>query len=39
MHIKLTMNEWGYKSSKVSEHCDLLKQENDHFLSIGLDND
>ncbi|WP_180190565.1 hypothetical protein [Acinetobacter sp. YH01009] len=35
-HIEMVMTEWGYRSAKVAEYCDLLKQENDHMRSMGI---
>ena len=36
-HIEMVMTEWGYRSAKVSEYCDLLKQENDLMRDLGID--
>lgn len=36
-HIEMVMTEWGYRSPKVSEYCDLLKQENDLMRDLGID--
>ena len=38
VHLETTMHEWGYSSPKVTEYCNLLKQENDHLRSMGLNN-
>lgn len=35
-HIEMVMTEWGYRSPKVAEYCNLLKQENDHMRSMGI---
>ena len=35
-HIEMVMTEWGYRSAKVAEYCDLLKQENDYMRSMGI---
>ena len=35
-HIEMCMVEWGYRSAKVSEYCDQIKQENDHWRSMGI---
>ena len=36
-HIEMVMTEWGYRSPKVSEYCDLIKQENDLMRELGID--
>lgn len=35
-HIEMCMTEWGYRSAKVSEYCDSIKQENDSMRSMGI---
>jgi len=35
-HIEMCMTEWGYRSAKVAEYCDAIKQENDHLRSMGI---
>lgn len=35
-HIEMVMVEWGYKSAKVAEYCEALKQENDHLRAMGI---
>ncbi|RLL36278.1 hypothetical protein D9K79_17990 [Acinetobacter cumulans] len=36
-HIEMCMTEWGYRSAKVSEYCDLIKQENDLMREMGIE--
>ena len=36
-HIEMVMTEWGYRSAKVSEYCDLIKQENDLMREMGIE--
>lgn len=36
-HIEMSMHEWGYKSPKVSEYCDVIKQENDIMRDMGIE--
>lgn len=36
-HIETVMTEWGYRSAKVSEYCDSIKQENDHLREMGIE--
>ncbi|MDH1279090.1 hypothetical protein N5B92_15905 [Acinetobacter johnsonii] len=36
-HIEMVMTEWGYRSAKVAEYCDLLKQENDIMRDMGIE--
>ncbi|WP_413350982.1 hypothetical protein ACJQW4_14475 [Acinetobacter sp. A7.4] len=36
-HIEMVMVEWGYRSPKVSEYCDSLKQENDIMRDMGIE--
>lgn len=36
-HIEMVMTEWGYRSAKVSEYCDSLKQENDIMRDMGIE--
>ncbi|WP_395000362.1 hypothetical protein [Acinetobacter sp.] len=35
-HIEICMTEWGYRSAKVAEYCDSIKQENDIMRSMGI---
>lgn len=35
-HIEMCMVEWGYRSAKVAEYCDAIKQENDFMRSMGI---
>lgn len=35
-HIEMCMVEWGYRSAKVAEYCEMIKQENDHLRSMGI---
>ena len=35
-HIEMCMTEWGYRSAKVAEYCDSIKQENDIMRSMGI---
>ncbi len=35
-HIEMCMTEWGYRSAKVAEYCDSIKQENDLMRSMGI---
>lgn len=35
-HIEMCMVEWGYRSAKVAEYCDAIKQENDLMRSMGI---
>ena len=35
-HIEMCMTEWGYRSAKVAEYCEMIKQENDHLRSMGI---
>ena len=35
-HIEMCMTEWGYRSAKVVEYCDSIKQENDLMRSMGI---
>jgi len=37
IHIEMCMVEWGYRSAKVAEYCDIIKQENDHLRSMGIE--
>lgn len=37
VHIEMCMTEWGYRSPKVSEYCDSIKQENDLMRDLGID--
>lgn len=36
-HIETCMTDWGYRSPKVSEYCDLIKQENDLMREMGIE--
>ena len=36
-HIEMCMTEWGYRSAKVAEYCDSLKQENDIMRDMGIE--
>ena len=36
-HIEMVMTEWGYRSAKVAEYCDSLKQENDIMRDMGIE--
>ena len=36
LHIEMCMVEWGYRSAKVAEYCEMIKQENDHLRSMGI---
>jgi hypothetical protein len=36
-HIEMCMTEWGYRSAKVAEYCDSIKQENDLMRELGID--
>ena len=36
-HIEMVMTEWGYRSAKVAEYCDSLKQENDIMRDMGME--
>lgn len=36
-HIEMVMTEWGYRSAKVSEYCDSIKQENDLMREMGIE--
>ncbi|WP_347454255.1 hypothetical protein ABEF83_07945 [Acinetobacter thermotolerans] len=35
-HIEMCMVEWGYRSAKVAEYCDQIKNENDHLRAMGI---
>lgn len=35
-HIENVMVEWGYRSSKVAEYVDSIKEENDHLRDLGI---
>ncbi len=35
-HIEMCMVEWGCRSAKVAEYCEMIKQENDHLRSMGI---
>ena len=35
-HIEMCMTEWGYRSAKVAEYGDSIKQENDLMRSMGI---
>ena len=35
-HIEMVMGHLGYRSPKVAEYCDSLKQENDIMRSMGI---
>ena len=35
-HIEMCMTEGGYRSAKVAEYCDSIKQENDIMRSMGI---
>lgn len=36
-HIEMVMGHWGYRSAKVAEYCDSLKQENDIMRDMGIE--
>jgi len=36
-HIEMCMTEWGYRSAKVAEYCDTIKQENDIMREMGIE--
>lgn len=36
-HIEMCMVEWGYRSAKVAEYCDAIKQENDLMRDMGIE--
>lgn len=36
-HIEMCMTEWGYRSAKVAEYCDSIKQENDLMREMGIE--
>lgn len=36
IHIEMCMVEWGYRSAKVAEYCDSIKQENDFLRDLGI---
>ena len=36
-HLHMVMTEWGYRSAKVAEYCDSLKQENDIMRDMGIE--
>ena len=36
-HIEMVMGHWGYRSAKVAEYCDSLKQENDVMRDMGIE--
>ncbi len=35
-HIEMVMLEWGYRSAKVAEYCEMIKQENDILRAMGI---
>jgi len=35
-HIEMCMVEWGYRSAKVAEYCDQIKNENDYLREMGI---
>lgn len=35
-HLEMVMTEWGYRSAKVAEYCDLIKKENDQLRAMGI---
>lgn len=36
IHIEGVMVEWGYRSSRVAEYVDSIKQENDFLRDLGI---
>ena len=36
-HIEMCMTEWGYRSAKVAEYCDSIKQENDLMRDMEIE--
>ena len=36
-HIEMCMTEWGYRSAKVAQYCDSIKEENDAMRDLGIE--
>lgn len=37
VHIEMVMGHWGYRSARISEYCDSLKEENDIMREMGIE--